>query len=312
LRAAVWLDPNDPYARDQYAVTLLRQKMTAQALAEITRSVRVSPTLSTHFYLSESLIPRLTDQTRNAVEQGFRSAIDLKYYGAVQGLGDFYTALGRFSDAGDAFGLGGETERDSDLRETYLLNAGRAYARAGRMDAAKKVFGEAIRNDPTSDRPYTDVTRLVFGPQHDLQAAQSLIAQGVGAGADASALYRALAEVAQTDGDLQLTETALRGAADAQPTFDALFRLGMFYISDAKYARAALTLRQATGKNPQSAEAYYYLGVAEESDYGYSDAEKDLARAVQLAPTNTGYRDHYAQFERTVAQSVKASPSLSE
>ena len=312
LRAAVWLDPNDPYARDDYALALLDQKMTAQALDEITRSVMVAPSLATHPYLSESSIPRLTDQAKSAVERGFAEAIERRYDGAAQGLGDFYTVLGRFADAGDTYGMAAQSEHDQNLRETYLLNAGRAYVRASRMDEAAKLFEEAILNDPANDRPYADMTTLVLGPQHQLKAAQSLIAKGVGAGADALALYRVLAETAQADGDSQLTEAALRGAVDARPTLAALLQLGTFYISETKYARAALTLRQATRSNPQSAEAYYYLGLAEEGDYGFSDAERDLARAVQLAPTNAGYRAHYADFERKVAQGIKSSQPLSE
>jgi O-antigen ligase/tetratricopeptide (TPR) repeat protein len=312
LRAAVWLDPNDPYARDEYAVILLHQKMTAQAFDEITRSVMVSPSLSTHFYLSEGLIPRLTDQAKNAVEQGFSEGIERGYDGAAQGLADFYTALGRFADAGDIYRLAVQRERNEDIRENYLLNAGRTYVRAGRMEEARKFFEEAIRNEPTDDRPYADVTTLVLGPKHELKAAQSLIAQGIRAGADAAVLYQALAEAAQADGDSQLTETALRGAVQARPTLAALLRLGFFYITETKYARATLILRQATERDPRSAAAYYYLGLAEESDYGFRDAERDLARAVQLAPTNAGYRAHYAEFERKVAQSIKASHPLSE
>ena len=104
-----------------------------------------------------------------------------------------------------------------------------------------------------------------------------------------------------------MTETALEAEVQAQPTLEALLHLGTFYMNEGRYGRAALVLRRAAQGNPQSAEAYYYLGMAEESDYGFSDAERDLARAVQLAPTNAGYRAHYADFERKVAQSIKSS-----
>jgi tetratricopeptide (TPR) repeat protein len=312
MQAAVWLDPNDPYARDEYAVTLLNQKMAAQAFDEITRSVMVSPSLSTHFYLSEKFIPRLTSQAKNAVERGFREGMERRYYGAVQGLGDFYTALGRFADAGDMYRLAALRERDESIRENYLLNAGRAYAQAGRMDEAKKLFEAAISNQPTNERSYADVTTLVLGPRHELKAAQRFIARGIRAGADAAALYQALAEAAQTDGDSELTENSLKGAVEARPTLAALLRLGIFYISETKYARGALILRQATESNPGSAEAYYYLGVAEENDYRFSDAERDLAKAVQLAPANARYRAHYTEFEHSLARSIKASHPLSE
>jgi O-antigen ligase/tetratricopeptide (TPR) repeat protein len=312
LSAAIWLDPNDPYARDQYATTLIHQKMTSQGFDNITHSIRVSPVLSTHFYLSEALIPRLTDQTQHAVERGFREAIELRYQGAVQGLGDYDTARGRYAEAGDIFASAGQTEPNSDLSETYLMNGGRAYARAGVMDAARRSFEAAIRDNPDDDRPYVELTTLVLGPQHQLEAAKNLVTQGVQAGADASALYDALARAADADRDSELTEAALRSSVEARPTLKGLLQLGGFYLNETKYARAALTFRRATDIDPQSAEAYFYLGVAEQSDYAFTDAERDFARAVRLAPENVSYRSRYAEFERSVAQSIRDSQHLSE
>jgi tetratricopeptide (TPR) repeat protein len=312
LSAAVWLDPNDPYGRDQYAATLLDQKMTSQGFDNITHSIRVSPVLSTHFYLSEALISKLTDQTQHAVERGFREAIELRYHGAAQGFGDYYMARGRYAEAGDIFASAGQTELNSDLSVTYLMNAGRAYARAGVMHAAQRSFEAAIRDEPDDDRPYVELTTLVLGPQRQLKTAKNLVMQGVQAGADAPALYDALAGAADAAGDSELTESALRSSIEAGPTLNRLLRLGGFYVSQTKYARAALTYRRATEIDPQSAEAYFYLGVAEERDYSFSDAERDFAHAVRLAPDNVNYRTHYVEFQRTVAQSIKDSQHLSE
>jgi O-antigen ligase/tetratricopeptide (TPR) repeat protein len=312
LRAAVWLDPNDPYARDEYALALLHRKMVMQGFDNVTLSVRNSPDLSTHSYLSDEFIPRLTDQTRRAVERGFRQAIELRYQGAAQGLGDYYTTLGRYAEAGDTFLDAARTAPDDDFRQTWLLSAGRAYAQAGAMDDARKSFELAIRNEPDDSRPYVEVTSSVLGPEHQLKAAERLVGQGVQAGADAPALFRALAAAAAADDDRELTETALKSAVDARPTLDALIQLGAFYLNQANYDRAALTFRQATERDPRSAEAYYYLGVAEEGGYAYSDAGRDFAKAVQLAPANTGYRDHYTEFERKVALSIKSSQPPSD
>ena len=186
MRAAVWLDPNDPYAKDDYALALFDQKMTAQALDQIRRSVMVSPALSTHPYLGQSSIPRLTDQAKNAVERGFAEAIERRYAGAVQGLADFYIALGRLADAGDTYRQAAQREGDSDTGENYLLRGGRTYAQAGHMEHARELFDRAIRNQPAEARPYVDETTLVLAPQHELKAAERLVAQGVQAGADPS------------------------------------------------------------------------------------------------------------------------------
>jgi O-antigen ligase/tetratricopeptide (TPR) repeat protein len=312
LRAAVWLDPTNPYARDVYARALLQQGMTAQALDDITRSVADSPSLSTHFYLNQRLIPWLSVSERQAAEQGFKEAIERRYEGAVQGFADFYSALGEFADAAEIYRNAAKSERDPDTREGYLVGAGVSYARAGDLDNAQKFLKSATRNDPTDVRSYEYLATMVYGPLHQLKAAQNVVAQGVHAGANGVALYEALADAAQTAGDAQVTEIALRDAVDSQPAFSSLMRLGMFYLNKRKYDRAALSLRRATEANPGSADAYFYLGVAEESDYRFSDAERDLSRAVQLAPANAGYRAHYLDFEHKVARGIKASKSVNE
>jgi tetratricopeptide (TPR) repeat protein len=96
----------------------------------------------------------------------------------------------------------------------------------------------------------------------------------------------------KNDGDLRLAEAALCGAVDARPSFTSLFRLGIFYFDEKKYDRAALIMRRAIGRNPGSGDAYFYLGVAEESDYRFDEAERDLLTATQLVPTNADYRAH--------------------
>ena len=58
--AALWLAPSNPYVRDLHASTLLRMGKTAEGLREITRSLAISPSLSSHFYLSEKLLPWLS------------------------------------------------------------------------------------------------------------------------------------------------------------------------------------------------------------------------------------------------------------
>jgi O-antigen ligase/tetratricopeptide (TPR) repeat protein len=309
LYAAVWLDPTNPYVVDAYASALLQQGNRAQALAYIARSVMDSPSASTHFYLDERLIPWLSAPEKTFIERGYRQAIERGYVDAVQGLASFYGALGRFGDAGRVYREAAEQEFDPELREDYLVGAGVSYARSGDLANAQSFFESAIQNDPRDDRSYQYLVTMVLGPRRELKAAQEVVAQGLRAGVDRAALYTALAGVARTEGDMRLTETALCDAVDAQPTLGSLLRLGMFYLDEKKYDRAALTLRRATETSPQSADAYFYLGLAEESGYRFSEATTDLYRAVQLAPANAGYRAHYLDFERRIAQSVKVSRS---
>lgn len=312
LHAAVWLDPTNPYARDPYARELLRQGMKARALTDITRSIAASPSLATHAYLSARLIAWLSPSEKNAVEKGFRKAIELHYQGAVKALTEFYASLGRFADAAKVYREAAESERNPRIREDYLVGGGISYARSGDTRDAQELLESAIRDDPTDIRPYHYLATAVFGPQHRMKAAQSVIAAGIRAGADGPALYDALANAAQADGDSKVAESALRHAVAAQPTFDSLMRLGIFYMNDGQYDHAAFALHRATELNPHSANAYFRLGLAEEDGYRFSDAERDFAIAVRLAPANTGYRAHYAGFERKLAQSIKLSRAANQ
>jgi O-antigen ligase/tetratricopeptide (TPR) repeat protein len=312
LHAAVWLDPTNPYARDLYARALLQQGMTVQALDNISWSVFASPSPSTHYYLDGRIISWLSGPQKAAVESGFRKAIQHRYDGAVVDLAEFYNTQDRFADAARTYSRAAEAERDPALRENYLVGAGVAYAQAGNLMSAETFLKKAIADQAADERPYRYLITLVLGPRHELKAAQDVITQGVRAGADGPLLYDGLASVAQNDKDPELAETALQDSVGVRPSFTALMRLGMFYLDEAKYSRAALIMRRATASFPQSADAYFYLAVAEERDYRFSEAEKDFSRAVKLAPSNVGFRDHYADFEHKVAESVPASPPLSE
>jgi O-antigen ligase/Tfp pilus assembly protein PilF len=312
LFAAVWLDPNEPYARDEYALALFRQKRAAQGFAEVTRSVLGSPSLSTHFYLRESLIARLTLRAQRAVEEGFNQAFARGYLGAAGGLADFYTELGRLPDAAETYHRAAIEEHDPDLREEYLVGAGVSYSHVGDLVRAQKLFEVAVRNNPADVRPYQDLATMVYGPQKELNKAQEVIGEGVRAGADGPALYDALADAARNAGNVQLAESALNKAADSKHTFDSFFRLGAFYLDERKYDYAALNLHQAAELNPQSADAYFYLGLAEESNYLFWEADRDFSRALQLAPANASYRSHYSEFRRKLAQGFKVAPSTAE
>jgi tetratricopeptide (TPR) repeat protein len=267
---------------------------------------------STHFYLSDSIIFLLSGREKTAIEQGFKQAIERGEHGAVDGSADYYNAQHRYVDAAKDYARAATSEHDRDLRENYLIGAGVEYADASDLTSAQTVFDQAITEEPADERSYEYLATLVLRPRHQLKDAQSVIVRGVREGADAAFLYNALATVAQTDNDRDLTETALQESVAARPTYPALFRLGMFYLNDAKYGGAALIMRRATEADPRSADAYFYLAVAEERDYRFADAEKDFSRALKLDPANAGFRDHYTDFEHKLAVSTPATPPLSE
>ncbi len=345
--AALWLAPSNPYVRDLYASTLLRMGKTAEGLSEITQSLINSPSLSTHFYLSEKLLPWLSAAEQKAVEEGLKQALVRGYPESLGSLAGFYARLGRFSDQGTLYEHAGLTEQDGAKRAQLLLNAGLAYANAQNQAKAEILFHNAITTLPADPRAYQHLATAIYGVRKDLAGAKEIVAKGIKNGAPAFALYLALAEAANKAGRPEDSKAALNSAkteieqssrqgqepfplyllladaarmagnrdeekvallaaVDLRPrSSDTLFRLASIYMQENNFDRAAFYYRKIATINPNSADVYYQLAVAEEGRYGFAAAEKAYARAVELAPDNKGIQSRYEELKRKVAQSRK-------
>ena len=97
-RAALWIQPTNPYIRDKYAATLIAMGKKDEGLKEISQSVAEAPSLNRHDYLSAQSLPKLSAEERGAVEAGFKQALSREYPEALNNFGEFYAALKRFAD----------------------------------------------------------------------------------------------------------------------------------------------------------------------------------------------------------------------
>jgi tetratricopeptide (TPR) repeat protein/O-antigen ligase len=311
LRAAVWLDPNDPLARDLYARSLLLSGDKSKALHEITLSVADSPATDTHFYLASRMIPWLLPEEQKAISSGYRRAIASGYGGAVPALATFYGALGRYAEAGRLAEQAARAASDDTERQNDLVEAGRDYAHALDYREAANDIRAAIAIDPARTDPYRALIEAVMGPQGDIKGAQELINAAENAGADPVTLEYALADAANQAGDMNAAEQALADAVKADPSFGPTMRLGGFYMDERKFDQATLAYQRAVNINPDSAEAYFMLAQAEQGDFDYASADRDYAHAVALAPANTGFRAAYRDFQTHTAEAARESPAAS-
>ena len=119
-RAALWIEPTNPYYRDFYAGTLMSMGRTEEGLREVTRSVADSPSLNTHVYLSAESLPLLSGEEQGAVEVGFRQALARSYPEALNGLAEFYVKLNRFSDQGALYEEAALKESESAKKADLL------------------------------------------------------------------------------------------------------------------------------------------------------------------------------------------------
>jgi tetratricopeptide (TPR) repeat protein len=301
LATAIWLDPTDPSIRDLYAETLAQTGRETEALQQVTESVFNSPVAGTHSYLDPRLAPWLLPAEQQAIRQGFEKAAAAGYPGAIGGLGTFDDTLGDFSDELQLYADAARRARTNREQAAYFTEAGEVAIRAGNEHLAEGLFHSAIRATPSYPEPYVNLLVQVYGPAKNTGAAQSTAHEGIRNGADAQRLYTALSTAAQMSGNQALAESALLRALRYDPSFGMIMQVAQFYLQNNKIERAVSVLRNATEINPASADAYYLLGVAEEKDYQYSDADKAYARAAILAPQQ--FRPIYSAFRRRMDSS---------
>lgn len=284
LRAAVWLNPNDPLARDVYARSLFLAGKVQDGLDQVTLSVFHAPDIDSHFYLQPRAIPWLLPAEQHAIYEGFGQAIAAGYEGSARGLAQFYDELGRYTEAAEVSAKAADGERDDGARLQYLLDAGQDYAMAHNLPEAERKLRAAIEVDPTDTRPYCSLMVGVLGPQHDIKGANELAQEAFNSGAEPVPIEQALADAARIAGDLDTAEAALIQVTRDEPTLDSTMKLGAFYSEIGKYNRATAVFQQATEIDPSSARAYFSLGQAEEAAFDFANASRDYAHALQLAP----------------------------
>jgi tetratricopeptide (TPR) repeat protein/O-antigen ligase len=303
LRRTLWLEPTNPFARDRYARGLRNQGQPREALSEMTQSVFMSPMLDTHGYLDSRFIPYLSVAERAAITTGFKEAVDHHFFGAVGSFGYFLQGEGDYAAKAILYAQEAGSEPDQGNRVGLLLQAGEAYALAGKITQAEAAFRKALQDDPANPRPYSDLISMVCKPMRDMVAAKALVAQGVQAGADPFALYLALGQAQEVCLDPDGAAASLRQALKYRPSdFAATVALGGLYQRQGDIYQAIILMRRATQIDPASADAFYYLAVAEDVGYRYFDAEKNYARAVALNPKNAQFREAYEAFKRKVAE----------
>jgi tetratricopeptide (TPR) repeat protein len=303
LKVAVALDPTNPHTRDRYAQELERAGKLSDAMLQLRASSAAAPSAQYHSYLLPQLTPWLAPGEQSAVEAGLRDAVQAGYPDAVDGLGQFYDALGRF-DAEARFYDEAARTADQPSEQTRLLSlGGLAWAHAGDNAAAETIFRKAIANSPDDSTPYQGLIELLVSEPKRADAALALADEGVNNGADPYQLYTWLGLYARRRELYTLAESGYSKAFEYRPaSYETAYSLGEVYYRQARYDRAALTLQRAIELQPDSAQAYYLLALTEQGRFEYTSAEAAYRQAVALAPDDRTIRGDYSQFQRKLAE----------
>ena len=297
---ATWLDPHNPSVRDSYIQVLVNSGLEKPATEQMEMSVMYSPGLD-HPYLTNELVPILSPLERRAIETGFREAIKRGYPGALGGLAGFYALSDRPVDVAELYLQAASQRQDADRQERYLLAAGEAFGKAGKTKEARSAFEKAAAVEPSNASPYLDLLSEVYGPSKDMDSERSTVETGIARGADPIILYSALAQAAQAVNRPEVAGAALKEIVQYAPTLENNERLAQFYLASGKPDLAVDTMRKVTSNEPDSADAYVRLAVAEEAAYLYADADRDYSHALSLEPNNPEAKSRYAEFQKRTA-----------
>ena len=289
LKAALWIDPNNPYYRDDYAALLGKLGRTEASLKEITRSVALSPSLETHHYLRQELIPNLSPAEQNAVAAGFKHAMAQDDPQAMNYLARFYARLGRYADQAALYEQAARQESDGAKKANLLIAGGLAYLKAGRDqddqrsevgDRKSEVGGQkseiSERANSTNATNSTNAQRAnstVPNPTPNTQtptpgpaAASSLFHQAVAAEPAGPKAYRQLILLSAAQQDLagakQIVALGIANGAPALPLYLALAQAAQQAGNAAERKAALSSAKTAVEKSIKRGEDAYALNWA--------------------------------------------------
>ena len=180
------------------------------------------------------------------------------------------------------------------------------------LAGAKEIVAKGIKNGAPPFALYLALAEAAKkagspdGSKAALSSAKAEIEQASRKGQDPFPLYLLLADGARIAGDRDEEKIALLAAVDLRPrSSDTLLRLANTYMQENNFDRAASYYRTIANINPNSADVFYQLAVAEEGRYGFAAAEQAYARALELAPENKAVQSRYEELKRKIAQSRK-------
>jgi O-antigen ligase len=214
---AVQLEPANPYIRDLYASALLSAGRRDEGLREITASVFHSPSLSTHFYLSEGLVRRLSETEEKAVEAGFKKAVAGDFDGSLEALAGFYERRGRLADLARLHEEAAEEKSGSRAKADLLMKAAAVYVRVKDKPKAEALLFAAASLIPDDPGPYRQLVTMIHAPAKDFSGAARAVEKGIQNGADPVSLLLALAEAAHLAGDPSKSREILAAARQSIP-----------------------------------------------------------------------------------------------
>ncbi len=254
------------------------------------------------------MIAWLTPASRQAIEQGYKLAVEEGFNGARTNLGSYYEILGRYSDEASMYKRAAEREQDSDAKYQLLVQAGRAAALAREESEALGLLRQALEIDPSGADAYASLIVDVFGQTDDVAGITRTVTEATRNGVDPYQIWLTAARAEIQMNQYKAAEDALNNALKYRPgSIDDMVHLASLYLQTGDHDSAVRLMERAVRMRQNSADAYYTLALADEAAYNYADAGKAYSRALALAPRNLYYQRSFAEFKKRLEKPADES-----
>ena len=315
LNEAVTLDPSNAQAHLDLATLLLDRLQLTQAQVLLQKVLAADPeNARAHALLGEE--HTLNHDFPKAIQE-FQKAIELdpdriQSYAA---LGAAYRAAGQLADAEGAyrkalkrspkssparaelgqylFSVGKLAEAEDEMRAACDLDTqaltpriflARIYMAMGRMADAEATYASLKRIAPENPEVYEALGRFYVSTGQKLKAVDEFQSLAKAKPRDLSVknhLAESLLDLNRTAEATPLAGEILR-ANPSDP--QGLLTQGRIFLATGAYEKAIETLQKAVKAAPESANAYYLLGIAQQSARFPDVAKASFNRALELQP----------------------------
>jgi len=315
LQSTIDLDPGNVQAQTQYASMLLMTRNYDDAKSRVDKILVTDPNNSTVHAVAGQRLALLHDWSGAIREYQTAITLDPKRVENYSSLAAVHLSRNEPSDAETALKQGADANPQSMTARVNLANF---YLAQRKLEQAKSELNAASKLAPSDPVPRLLLAN-VYVAQGNLPEAEKLCLQIKSLAPDDPRAYRALAvfyaktrqpEKAVTELEslessrpkdrwikVALAETLLslgRVKDAAIPTQEllsadandpsGLVLNGRILTSEHKYPEARAILEKAIQGGPNSADAYFYLGVAQSAMGMSTEAKVSLEQARKLSP----------------------------
>jgi tetratricopeptide (TPR) repeat protein len=328
LQETVTLDPSNSEAQLQFAAVLIAGKKYDEAKAAIARVLEKDPNnAEAHSILGDQfalrgnapasireyheairLNPHLIDsyaslatiqvslgepaEAENILKLGVES--NPKSAGAHVNLAKFDLSQRRFAEARSELGVASTLAPKDPLPRLLTANV---WVAEGNSANAEKVCADLRKLAPDDPAAYRALALLYAATHQRAKAVEELQSLRIAKPKDSWVrihLAQTLVELNRMQDASAVTEELL--SSDPNDP-DGLLLRGQIFIAGRKYKAAQAAILSAIKGAPQSAPAWYFLGVAQMAD-GLTDAAKgSFAQAHKLSPKTVGPEAALAELD---------------